>query len=1314
GFELAAGQRHAIDLPEMGVDEAFDRIWMFYRATYPGRPTLVRPGDTVCELRLWERGRGEARLIEFRHQESMFFEFELQNQEPPADGDTRTAFRWKDAEQEARVNFVRSFDLDAQIARIELRNVGPYPIRFRSIVFGREVRSVTLKPEGSPLRYDETGREFLDPAFLDELHDAHVAVFRGGRLTASTSKDLGNAAPLDFPADVRRVALDEPFFDRGRAGEGAATYRAFSLLGGDWGGAVLGVLLRDTGFEAHAQAVRQVGLVTVICAVPILLLLVGSALALLGNLRLRLIVAVGAVMLVPLGILSFVLIGVLEGAYQDDLRARLDQSVASARAALDGEQQALRTSSKAWVQDLAEQFSSAIASSDVDAAIRTTLASQRPPAWGDDGGFLLFEFRPDPARVDAPVARSVFLGPDDLRELDTPLRTDPGLYVAWSVVILGVRADAELPFGSCSLSVGRRLDTGFLDGVARDGGDVLLCGTNGYALDLDAEQRRRVDPAEVRERAVAGMEVQETGKPVVRHFERDGEPVVAIYDVLRDLQQTPRALLGILEPYEGATLPLSIGSIPVRTFFVVMAALLILSSLFLGWIMTTRISRPIEELERGARELIRGDFDVHISTEERGQIGRLTRTFNQMSDELRGRIEDLHVLNRGIRDLTSRLQPGEVLAHAVAFYNRNTPADHVRVLLRDRVREVAEIHGGKEVEVVDIEDATVREVLASSGPFSMRLTDALGAGFLAVMPAARAAVVLPLVVSGRNHGAVLLLFQTAEPPALDLELHATMAVQITAALENAWLYRTAVEDLHTGAFRPEYFANRVARAVREAQGRGGTVGLVGLRLTDGVASAEGLGQERHGRFLGRVCAIVRRVFGPDAELCRVADDELRVMVEDPEREELEQRLHEIDDQVRATEFELPESVSTVRLSSGYASYPDDAASSEFLADVLESRLLRGMPTVVGESRRLRRTPLGGKFVESPAMNAVFRTIERFAPTDISLLLEGETGVGKEMLTDLIHAWSKRASQPLVKVHCAALPEGLLQSELFGHEKGAFTGAHERNIGRFEQADGGTIFLDEIGEISLEVQVQLLRVLQQREIERVGGGRPIPVDVRVIAATNRNLREMVAAGTFREDLYYRLQGMVIRVPPLRERRSEIPELVEYFRAESVAAGQTSVRGFAPDAMDELFRRPWPGNIRELRNTVLRAMVLADGEFVTRADLGSAGGDVVVEIAASLPAVVPAGRTPRTPTSASEAPPVVIPAADPDAVEARLAKLLAWIEAHGEVSSKEVADAIGISPRTALRDLNRLQAEGRLERVGKRRGARYRLANSAADE
>lgn len=233
---------------------------------------------------------------------------------------------------------------------------------------------------------------------------------------------------------------------------------------------------------------------------------------------------------------------------------------------------------------------------------------------------------------------------------------------------------------------------------------------------------------------------------------------------------------------------------------------------------------------------------------------------------------------------------------------------------------------------------------------------------------------------------------------------------------------------------------------------------------------------------------------------------------------------------------------------------------------------------------------------SPALKAMLREVRQVAPTDATVLLTGETGTGKELVARAIHAMSPRKDRTLVKVNCGAIPAGLVESELFGHEKGAFTGALQRRIGRFELADRGTIFLDEVGELPPDAQVKLLRVLQEREFERVGGGRPIPVDVRVIAATNRDLAVEVAEGRFRADLFYRLNVFPVRVPPLRERRGDVPLLVRHLLAHLQRRLAKPLRGVTPESLARLERYPWPGNVREMQNVLERAAVLARGPVV----------------------------------------------------------------------------------------------------------------------
>lgn len=256
---------------------------------------------------------------------------------------------------------------------------------------------------------------------------------------------------------------------------------------------------------------------------------------------------------------------------------------------------------------------------------------------------------------------------------------------------------------------------------------------------------------------------------------------------------------------------------------------------------------------------------------------------------------------------------------------------------------------------------------------------------------------------------------------------------------------------------------------------------------------------------------------------------------------------------------------------------------------------------------------GSVVAHSPAMKALLETALRVAPTRASVLVTGESGTGKELIANLLHQEGTAPDGPFVATHCAALSESLLESELFGHAKGSFTGAVDDRKGRFEEADGGTLFLDEIGEIPPAVQVRLLRVLQEREIVRVGENTPRPIEVRLVAATNRNLEAEVAAGRFREDLYYRINVVHLEVPPLRERPEDLPDLIEAFTRDCAARDGLTALPFADDAYAALRAHAFPGNVRELRNVVERSLLLAPGEAVTAEDLpatvrgGSASGD-----------------------------------------------------------------------------------------------------------
>ncbi|MCP5152378.1 MAG: PEP-CTERM-box response regulator transcription factor [Ectothiorhodospiraceae bacterium] len=278
------------------------------------------------------------------------------------------------------------------------------------------------------------------------------------------------------------------------------------------------------------------------------------------------------------------------------------------------------------------------------------------------------------------------------------------------------------------------------------------------------------------------------------------------------------------------------------------------------------------------------------------------------------------------------------------------------------------------------------------------------------------------------------------------------------------------------------------------------------------------------------------------------------------------------------------------------------------ADVLSLIVDRafGLHALEEENRRLanmpRRSPLEGIIASSPEMTDICRMVTKVAPADVSVLLLGESGTGKELLAQAIHRLSGRADGPFVVINCAAIPENLLESELFGYEKGAFTGAFKQTIGKVEYADGGTLFLDEIGDLPQALQSKLLRFLQERTIERIGGREPISVDVRVVCATHRALPEMIKTGEFREDLYYRISEVTVNIPPLRERQGDAVVLARAFleRASTGAKGKRP-REFSEDALRAIESYPWPGNARELENRVKRAAIMAEGQRITVQDL-----------------------------------------------------------------------------------------------------------------
>ena len=345
----------------------------------------------------------------------------------------------------------------------------------------------------------------------------------------------------------------------------------------------------------------------------------------------------------------------------------------------------------------------------------------------------------------------------------------------------------------------------------------------------------------------------------------------------------------------------------------------------------------------------------------------------------------------------------------------------------------------------------------------------------------------------------------------------------------------------------------------------------------------------------------------------------------------------------------------------YLSKPIDL--DELLASVRHATGLAGdAPLKFSEDKQLP----GHVVARSPLMQAVLRDASLVAPSESRVLITGESGVGKEVLADVIHAWSPRSSGPLVKVNCAALPETLLESELFGHERGAFTGASAQRIGRFELANGGTIFLDEIGEMSPQLQAKLLRVTQDGRFQRVGSNTEIQTNARILAASNRNLEEEVRKGRFREDLFYRLNVIELNIPPLRERREDILPLANHFIAE-FAQGRARFSASVPECLENY---AWPGNVRELRNAMERAALLSRGELI---------------LPEHLPARV--GAAPKSPSTSATIAPM-----DAQRLEEIERQAVCQTLRKHSFNRTETAKALGISRRALIYKLQRLRELG----------------------
>jgi two-component system NtrC family response regulator len=444
---------------------------------------------------------------------------------------------------------------------------------------------------------------------------------------------------------------------------------------------------------------------------------------------------------------------------------------------------------------------------------------------------------------------------------------------------------------------------------------------------------------------------------------------------------------------------------------------------------------------------------------------------------------------------------------------------------------------------------------------------------------------------------------------LEEKMFEAFAAQASVAIENSHLYDLSVHDSLTGLYNYGYLRNRLEEEIVRASGlKPGDISFMMLDLDNFKVINDTYGHMFGNSILVKVAECIKETVKKYDIPARYGGDEFAILMPDTDIQNAKQLAQSIQKALAQLKFSYGKEIFSLTMSIGISSFPiEKVYDSETIIVEADHALFvaktKGGNQIAVFGFRAAEKKSELEFLgESMAIDDVRKTLSKLARTDATILLIGETGTGKELITKLIHKQSTRSDKPFVVVNCGAIPDNLIESELFGHEKGSFTGAYRLQKGKFEIAQGGTIFLDEIGELPLHLQVKLLRVIEQKEIDRIGGKSPIKVDIRVIAASNRNLESEVKKGNFRKDLFYRLNVATIYVPPLRDRPKDIETLSSYYLEQMNKRYRRKFRGFTKIVMEAMMHHSWPGNVRELIHRIERAVIMGRGQYLDENDLG----------------------------------------------------------------------------------------------------------------
>jgi diguanylate cyclase (GGDEF)-like protein len=1252
---LAEGTSRTFALPYL---KDADRLWLVLTAdgAFPRRLGDAPGVDVTLTY-----DRGAPWTTTLRNGEHLLAEEIPAGIARPPDAGSRVAYRWRDAGGTMYAHGAVAFPLDPsrRAVLLEMENRGG--VGTLRLVAATVLRSGTL-PERAALGLEPGGVDGIDAVFVQAPPPGLAAALGpGGPESVKVETTVG-------PDEARTpLVLTAPL------PPGVARTKAWTT----------GVLL-----------------VCLAAGLFFVVLLAADAVERLPRLSWRLAFAVLAAALLPLAATVWLVdLGTAE-RLRSEHAARARTEVVSLRAALQSGLSRAREAAGRLAAHLARE-GEATEPGRVGRLVRLYRSGAAPSGTG--GLVLVTSPSRPPLQVPADPPAPPLSGPGFLAQ-----RSDQtGMHVSpWDGLLLVGSARSAAEDGWVGVSMAVRVDGAWLEAEAPSLGSpvaLALLGADGTPLATAGDggaafARSLAAERSALERALLGR--------------RD-----AVLDEVA--AEDGRVRLAVLQPVatradEGAWLAVGLDRGPleaaltgqrVRLLWIALVGLLFVAAV--AGLTARRVAEPVQQLVRVTDAVRRGEWDVEMPPARPDEVGNLTVAFDQMRRALEHRVGDLDLLKRAQDALSGSLDFGHRARTALSFFVEHGRPD--AAVLLDVTSPGGAIAVAAEVgRRTAFTGRTFRaapggwlaDALEAEGPRSFRAAPddpriasegAVGERLLEGRPAW---LTLALRAGAELAGLVVLAWDDPArvPEGEGLRLLVSLADVAALQLHNARLYRLAALDDVTRLPGATAFEAALRADVERAALGGPPVTLlrVGLDHVDHVTRRHGVAVAHD--LLRALAAALRDACGGRSRLGRLGDDEFAVRLVGDGREEARLLAETVRERLRAVEH-VPEEGGVAVASTatvGIARCPEDGASLEFLRDAAGRALAAARQE--GGDRVEEATRLDQGLVDLPPFEegAVFRSermvrvvdaARRAARTDASVLITGETGTGKEVLAKLIHRRSVRSERPFVEVNCAAFPETLLESELFGHERGAFTGADRRREGRFELADGGTLFLDEIGEMAPTAQVRLLRVLQERQFTLLGGTRPVSVDVRILAATNQDLEAAVAQGTFREDLYYRLNVIRLEVPPLRERREEIPLLVEQFLEDARRRTGRGPKGLTAGAMDLLYRHPWPGNVRELKNVIERCAVLCEAEQAgpehLRLDVGRSASDL------------PPRSAPR------------------DGLNERQRLLLDHLARHGRCTNREYYEMSGTSPRTGLRDLQDLIGRGFLVREGKRRGAAYRL-------